>query len=68
MPGMSGLELVAEMSNRGIDCPVIMMTGYRSTEKKRRASELGVVDYLEKPVKSDDLVAGLKKALAPPMP
>jgi two-component system response regulator FixJ len=64
MPGMSGLELAAEMPRRGIDCPVIVMTGHGSTEKKRRASELGVFDYLEKPMDPDLLIAEIKKAMA----
>lgn len=64
MPGMSGLELAAEMPKRGIDCPVIVMTGHCSAEKKRRAHELGVFDYLEKPIDPQTLVADVLRALA----
>ena len=64
MPGMSGLELAAEMPKRGIDCPVIIITGDASAEKKQRAFELGIFDYLEKPIELDVLVADLRKALA----
>jgi two-component system, LuxR family, response regulator FixJ len=64
MPGMSGLELAAEMPKLGIECPVIIMTGHSSVETKRRASELGVFEFLEKPFDADLLVAEVRKAMA----
>ena len=41
-----------------------MMTGHGSTEKKRQAFKVGVFEYFEKPVKTEVLVAGIRKALA----
>jgi two-component system response regulator FixJ len=64
MPGMTGLELAAEMPKQGIECPVIIMTGHSSVETKRRASELGVFKYFEKPFDADLLVAEVRRALA----
>ena len=64
MPGMSGLELAAEMPNRGIECPVIIITAHSSAKTKGRASELGVFEYLEKPFDADVLVAEVRRAMA----
>jgi len=61
---MSGLELAAEMPKQGIECPVIIMTGHSTAETKRRAFELGIFEYLEKPFDADVLVAEVRRAMA----
>src|ERR1700688_893307 len=50
MPGMSGLELQAELSKRGGDVPVIIMTAYGDVATARAALKGGAVDFLEKPI------------------
>src|SRR5262245_38368762 len=49
MPGMSGLELQVELRVRGIDLPVIIMTGYPDVAVAVRALKAGAFDVLEKP-------------------
>jgi CheY-like chemotaxis protein len=43
MPGMDGLELLAEIKQQFPDLPVMMVTAYGDNEPRRRASELGAV-------------------------
>ncbi|HQW08125.1 MAG TPA: response regulator [Steroidobacteraceae bacterium] len=54
MPGMSGLELQAELKARGIALPVIVLTAHGDVAAARAALKNGAVDFLEKPV--DDTV------------
>jgi FixJ family two-component response regulator len=54
MPGMSGLELQAELKARGILLPVIVLTAHGDVATARAALKNGAVDFLEKPV--DDAV------------
>ena len=54
MPGMSGLELQAELKARGVPLPVVVLTAHGDVATARAALKNGAVDFLEKPV--DDAV------------
>lgn len=62
MPEMNGLELQAEMKQRGIDLPVIFVTGHASVDSAIAAFRKGAVHYLKKPVDSEDLFAAIEEA------
>jgi len=63
MPGMSGLELLAEIKANIIPSPIVMMiTAYGDEENFKRANELGADDFLTKPVDFTLLKAKLKIA------
>lgn len=64
MPGMSGLELQAEMACRGIELPVLIMTGHGDVSAARAAFRARAVDFLEKPFEDEQLVAGIEQAFA----
>lgn len=64
MPGFSGLEAIREMRSRGSDAAFILITAYERFEIAREAIDLGVVDYLLKPVTSEALALSLKMAIA----
>jgi two-component system, LuxR family, response regulator FixJ len=49
MPGLTGLELVAELKDRAINHPVIVLTGHADVSMAVEAMKAGVVDFLEKP-------------------
>lgn len=66
MPGMSGLDLVEALREKRRDGmpPVILISGYAEFEYARRAIQLGVVEYLLKPVSDRKLVEAVERALA----
>ena len=55
MPGMDGLQLLHELRRGWPQLSVIMVTAYGDDERRRRAAELGAVDFLSKPVDFDYL-------------
>ena len=62
MPGISGLDAVREIRARGLSCVFILVTAYERFDIAREAMELGVLDYLLKPVARDKLAAALRAA------
>lgn len=64
MPGISGLDAVREIRARGLPCVFILVTAYERFDIAREAMELGVLDYLLKPVVRDKLAAALRAAAA----
>ena len=63
MPGMTGLQLVSELSARGMTTPVIMITGHGDVAMAVEALKRGVTDFLEKPFDDEALVAAIRDAL-----
>jgi CheY-like chemotaxis protein len=61
MPGMDGLELLGEIKQRRPDLPVVMVTAYGDDERRRRAAELGAVEFITKPVDFDQLKEQLRQ-------
>jgi signal transduction histidine kinase len=65
MPEMDGHALLQQIrSDPNIyHLPVIFVTGYASADDRRRAKELGVEEYLTKPLDSTDLIDSVRNAL-----
>lgn len=63
MPGMHGLELQRELSQRKIDLPVVVLTAFGDVTTTRTALKNGAVDFLEKPVDDEVLVDVLRNAI-----
>ena len=61
MPGMDGLELLAEIKQRFPDLPVMMVTAYGDTDRRKRATEYGAAEFITKPVDFDQLKAQLRQ-------
>jgi two-component system nitrogen regulation response regulator NtrX len=56
MPGKDGLTLLAELKAAGVAAPVVMISGQASIEMAVRATRLGAVDFLEKPLSTEKLL------------
>jgi two-component system response regulator FixJ len=63
MPGTSGLAVLETLVARGVDQPVIMLTGHGTVDLCRRALKAGAAEFLEKPVNDDLLLDVLQKAV-----
>jgi FixJ family two-component response regulator len=64
MPTKGGLELQAELIERCVRWPIIVITGTGTLESCRTAFRCGAVDFLCKPVGSNELLSALKPAFA----
>lgn len=63
MPGLSGLDLLEEITRRQRDLPVILITGHADIPLAVRAMKAGAVDFLEKPFSSSRLTDSVRRAL-----
>ena len=63
MPGMSGVELLKQVSKEYSGVAVLMLTGYGTIENAVEAVRLGAVDYLTKPVVDAELRLAIQRAL-----
>jgi DNA-binding NtrC family response regulator len=59
LPGMTGIEFLEAVRARGIETPVILMTGAHSSSTAIRSKKLGAVEYVIKPGDYQSLVASL---------
>jgi FixJ family two-component response regulator len=64
MPGLGGLELQSRLSLLSLTLPIIFLTGYPDIPATVRALKAGAVDFLIKPVSSDDLLQAIERAIA----
>lgn len=64
MTGMSGLELQAELAQRGIELPIIFITGHGDVQMSVKAIKGGAIDFLEKPFSDEDLLASIREAFS----
>jgi CheY-like chemotaxis protein len=60
-PDMDGLELLGEIKQRRLDLPVMMVTAYGDDERRRRARELGAIEFITKPVDFERLKEQLRQ-------
>ena len=63
MPEVSGLEAQELLGSRGIELPVIVMTGHGDVPAAVRAMKLGAVDFLEKPCSDHILLETVQRAI-----
>jgi len=63
LPGMSGLEMLQWLKDGGHHLPAIMITGYGEVPMAVQAMKAGALDFIEKPVGLDDLLASIGRAL-----
>jgi two-component system, NtrC family, nitrogen regulation response regulator NtrX len=63
MPGKDGLSLLEDLKTQGVTTPVVMMSGQAHIEMAVRATRLGAIDFLEKPISTDKLLLTVENAL-----
>ena len=63
LPGMSGLDLLKKLRHDGHRLPAIMITGNADVPMAVQAMKAGALDFIEKPIGREDLVAGIERAL-----
>ena len=63
MPGKDGLAFLEELKSQEITTPVVMMSGQAHIEMAVRATRLGALDFLEKPVSTDRLLLTVENVL-----
>lgn len=63
MSGFSGIDLMEKVRGLGKDCRFVLISGYRQFEYAQKAIQYGVIDYVVKPIKKNELEAALQKAI-----
>src|SRR5713101_7286798 len=63
MPGKSGLELLEDLKKAGVKTPIILISGQANIEMAVKATKLGALDFLEKPLSTDKLLVTVENAL-----
>jgi FixJ family two-component response regulator len=62
MPGLSGLDVQRELLKRGVERPLIFLTGSDDIPASVQAMKGGAVDYFQKPFKEDELLNAIRLA------
>jgi two-component system response regulator FixJ len=62
MPEIDGFQVMGALAERGIEWPVVVMTGHGEVSVAVRAMKLGAVDFIEKPFEEDVLLGSLERA------
>jgi len=63
MPGRDGIALLEDLKNAGVTAPVVMVSGQASIEMAVKATRLGAVDFLEKPLSTEKLLVTVANIL-----
>jgi two-component system, NtrC family, nitrogen regulation response regulator NtrX len=63
MPGRSGLDLLEDLKKAGVKTPIILISGQANIEMAVKATKLGALDFLEKPLSTDKLLVTVENAL-----
>ena len=63
MPGRGGLELLEDLKKAGVKTPIVLISGQANIEMAVKATKLGALDFLEKPLSTDKLLLTVDNAL-----
>ncbi len=63
MPGLSGLDLQDELIARGIDIPIVFITGHGDVPMAVKAMKSGAMDFIQKPFRDQDLLDRINQGL-----
>jgi len=65
LEGMSGLDLLAQLSARGKPIPTILVTAHGDDEVRQQSMKAGARTYLTKPFRPDDLLRAVREIMDP---
>jgi len=63
MPRRDGIQLLQDLKTHEVSAPVVMMSGQAHIEMAVKATQLGALDFLEKPISSEKLLLTVENAL-----
>jgi DNA-binding NtrC family response regulator len=63
MPVHDGIYFMKTLKERGVDVPVVVMTGYSTVETMQEADEMGASRFLPKPFTPDELIETVRQVL-----
>jgi DNA-binding NtrC family response regulator len=63
MPGKTGMDLLEELKQAGVQTPIVLISGQANIEMAVKATRLGALDFLEKPLTTDKLLLTVENAL-----
>jgi len=63
MPGKNGLELLEDLKKSGLKTPIVLISGQANIEMAVKATKLGALDFLEKPLSTEKLMVTVENAL-----
>jgi FixJ family two-component response regulator len=63
MPGISGLQLQAQLAAEGWSSPIIFITAYGNETSREQAMRAGAVAFLDKPFSDEQLLKNIRSAL-----
>jgi FixJ family two-component response regulator len=64
MPGLSGLDVQAEVARSGTAVPIVLVTGHGDDTARARAISSGAIAFLQKPFTDRQLIAAVELAVA----
>jgi FixJ family two-component response regulator len=63
LPGLSGLELQKQMTEGGVETPIVFLTGHGNITASVKAMKAGAIEFLTKPVDEQDLLNAIQEAI-----
>jgi FixJ family two-component response regulator len=66
MPGISGLQMTKNLRERGVETPIIMVTGHFGSHLRDDARLAGAQGFFQKPFEAADFMKQLQDLMAPP--
>jgi len=64
MPEMDGLQLCKELSNNHSDVKILVMSGYPLEMKNEELLNIGIIDFMHKPLTFEQLIKSIQKGLS----
>ena len=62
MPNLDGIELMGEITKRGLKTPIVFLTAYGEVESYMDLMNLGAFEYVNKPIKGKEILEMVRRA------